>query len=301
MLAMLLLLMATPSLEFLRFEVCEASPTALFRVFGSPLSSPWRCEEIKRSRFPSPQRGEGLGVRGAVDAASMTEERPKKISGCRKTSARCHGTAIPLTPRPLSPLGRGEPKSNVISIFSQLSSPALGRGEPKLFWATRNVDTPSMATPADLFSPHGEKAVVLLFVRTDCPVSNRYAPELQRLYERHAQQGVDFRLVYPEPGLTASVMEKHRKEYDFTIPALLDSNHTLVARARVRVTPEAAVFVRGQLIYRGRIDDRYVDIGKSRPEATRRDLAEVLAALAAGKNLRLRQSKAVGCAIEDLH
>ena len=31
----------------------------------------------------------------------------------------------------------------------------------------------------DLLSPHGEKAVVLLFVRSDCPISNRYAPALQ--------------------------------------------------------------------------------------------------------------------------
>ena len=43
--------------------------------------------------------------------------------------------------------------------------------------------------------------MVLLFIRTDCPISNRYAPDLERLYERFAPQGVEFRLVYPEPGL----------------------------------------------------------------------------------------------------
>jgi hypothetical protein len=157
-----------------------------------------------------------------------------------------------------------------------------------------------LATPADLFSPHGEKAVVLLFVGSDCPISNRYAPELQRLYERYYTRGVDFRLVYTEPGITASAMEKHREEYGYTIPALLDSSHHYLNRARARVTPEAAVFIRGQLIYLGRIDDRYVDIGKAKPEAVHHDLEDVLAAVVRGKNIRFRETKAVGCAIENL-
>jgi hypothetical protein len=157
-----------------------------------------------------------------------------------------------------------------------------------------------MATPGDLFSPHGEKAVVLLFVRSDCPISNRYVPELQRLYQYYSSRGVEFRLVYPELGLAASAMEKHRKEYGLTIPALLDAEHKYVDRAQVRVTPEAAVFVRGRLVYQGRVDDRFVDIGKSRLQATRHDLEDVLAVVAAGRSIRPRQTKAVGCAIEDL-
>ena len=157
-----------------------------------------------------------------------------------------------------------------------------------------------LATQADLFSPHGEKAVVLLFVRSDCPVSNRYAPELERQHQKYSPQGVDFHLVYPESGLTAGAMDKHRKEYGYTIPALLDARHQYAARARVLVTPEAAVFVRGQLLYSGRIDDWYVDIGKARREAEHHDLDDVLAAVVAGKTVTPRHTKAVGCAIENL-
>ena len=153
---------------------------------------------------------------------------------------------------------------------------------------------------ASLFSPHGEKAVVLLFVRTDCPISNRYAPELQRIYQKYSVKGVDFRLVYPEDDLTADKAERHQKEYGYSIPILLDGGHEYVARARVRFTPEAAVFIHSQLVYLGRIDDRYVDIGKARPEATHHDLEEVLAAVVAGKSVRFRETKAVGCAIENL-
>ena len=40
---------------------------------------------------------------------------------------------------------------------------------------------------------------VLIFVSTDCPVSNRYAPEITRLLEEFSPRGVRFQLVYPNP------------------------------------------------------------------------------------------------------
>jgi hypothetical protein len=73
-----------------------------------------------------------------------------------------------------------------------------------------------------------------------------------------------------------------------------------VKRAGVRTTPEAAVFVGGQLVYRGRIDDRFVDFGKMRAEAAQHDLEEVLAGIVAGKIPRYRETRAIGCAIENL-
>jgi hypothetical protein len=225
-------------------------------------------------RAPSPPRG-GEGV----DSSSIFPLAP--VLGERDRVRRPFGFALQ-------------------SISVHLPSPSLGRGKPQLLWAARNVDTASTSTQGDLFSPHGEKAVVLLFVRSDCPISNRYAPELQRLYQHYSSRGFEFHLIYPEPGLSGAAMEKHRKEYGFSIPALLDADHKYVDRAQVRVTPEAAVFVHGRLVYQGRVDDRFVDIGKSRPEVTHHDLEDVLAAAAEGKSIRRRQTKAVGCAIEDL-
>jgi hypothetical protein len=142
-------------------------------------------------------------------------------------------------------------------------------------------------------------AVVLVFVRSDCPISNRYAPELQRLYQQYSPQGIDFRLVYPEPGMTSAAMEAHLREFGYTIPAVLDPKHEYAGRARARVTPQAAVFVGGQPVYLGRVDDRDVGTGKARQSAAHHDLEEVLAEVAAGKIPRLRETKAIGCAIEN--
>jgi hypothetical protein len=155
-----------------------------------------------------------------------------------------------------------------------------------------------LAAGEDVLAPRGEKAVVLLFVRTDCPISNRYAPELERL--AHAFPEMRFYLVYTESGATIESLERHGKEYGYTIPFVIDTRRQYVGRTHVRVTPEAAVIVKGRLVYRGRIDDRFVDLGKTRPKALHNDLQDVLAAVSAGANLAFRETRAIGCAIEEL-
>ena len=142
--------------------------------------------------------------------------------------------------------------------------------------------------------------IVLLFIRTDCPIANRYAPELERLHALYAPKGIEFRLIYVEPNLTPTQIEAHRQEYGYIIPAFPDPGRRQQRQAHIRVTPEAAVFAQGQLVYHGRIDDRYLDFGKTRPQPLHRDLADTLAALAAGKTVKPHETKAFGCAVQDL-
>lgn len=150
----------------------------------------------------------------------------------------------------------------------------------------------------DSNSPSTGKPLVLLFVRTDCPISNRYAPEIERIYEKYSAEGFEMRSVYPEPGLSSEDMLRHQKDYGLKIPASLDPNHQQVHLAKATVTPEAAVFVQGKLVYRGRIDNWYVDIGKSRPKPTEHSLEDVLRLISQGKVPAFRETSPVGCVIE---
>jgi hypothetical protein len=65
------------------------------------------------------------------------------------------------------------------------------------------------------------------------------------------------------------------------------------------VTPEAAVYAGGRIVYRGRIDDRYVDLGRERLEPTVHDLADALAAVVSGKPVPNPVTQPVGCFIAD--
>ena len=145
------------------------------------------------------------------------------------------------------------------------------------------------------------KAIVFIFIRTDCPLSNRYAPEVRRLDNKFAKSGVRFWLVYPDPGESGEIIRNHIKEYEYRLKALRDPEHKLVKMTGAQVTPEAAVFSPGgRMIYRGRIDDRYVAFGKARAAPTTRDLEQVLEAILEGKQVTNRTTAAIGCFIPDL-
>ena len=145
------------------------------------------------------------------------------------------------------------------------------------------------------------RAVVLIFVRADCPTSNRYAPEMQRIYEQFSPEGISFWLVYVDPAQRPDVIERHLAQYSLELNVLRDLEHELVARVGAKVTPEVAVFVAdGNLVYRGRIDNRYSDFGKGRAQATRRELVTAIRAVLDGDTVVPSRTPAVGCFIADL-
>jgi len=141
-------------------------------------------------------------------------------------------------------------------------------------------------------------ATVLLFTAVDCPISNRYAPEVRRLTARYGGTGVRIWLVYANRDESPAAARAHSAAFDYGLPLALDPGGVLADRAGATVTPEVAVFDRaGSLAYRGRIDDRYLDFGVDRPVPTTHDLADALAAVTAGRPVPVPRTRAVGCAI----
>ena len=148
----------------------------------------------------------------------------------------------------------------------------------------------------------GRRALVLLFVDSECPISNAYAPEVRRLAEQYGPRGIAFELVYSMPGSDAEGVRRHVADFAYELPALLDPEQELAARAGVVAVPEAAVFLPdGELAYRGRIDDRYVDLGQRRAQPTRRDLGDALDAILDGRAPAVERTEAVGCPLPVPH
>ncbi len=149
--------------------------------------------------------------------------------------------------------------------------------------------------------PAGVKALVFLFMSTDCPISNRYAPEVRRLAARFGPEGVMFRLIYPNPGDRPDAIRDHMADFGYAgaMQAFHDPEQALATFSGVTITPEAAVYAGGRLVYRGRIDDRYVDLGRERPSATVHDLADALTAVLSGNPVSHPVTPAVGCFIAD--
>jgi len=154
--------------------------------------------------------------------------------------------------------------------------------------------------PVDPLKSGGGKIVVLVFLRTDCPVSNRYAPTIQKLSEEHAAKAA-FWLVYPSRSESAEVIRKHQREYGYKLPALRDPQHVLVRQSQVEITPEVAVFgTDRRLVYHGRIDNLYQDVGRTRSVVTTHELQDAISAASGGKRLDVQATQGVGCYISDL-
>ena len=149
-----------------------------------------------------------------------------------------------------------------------------------------------------LLQDKSQRATVLLFVTNDCPITNSYAPEIKRLYAAYAARKVMFYLVYADPELKAAAVRQHVKEYGLPCPALLDSGQRLVHFTQAAVTPEAVILAPdGKRLYKGRIDDRYIDFGKARFAATTHDLRDALDAVLRGRPAPHPTTKAIGCFI----
>jgi peroxiredoxin len=143
-----------------------------------------------------------------------------------------------------------------------------------------------------------KKAIVLVFIATDCPISSGYVPELKRLKQTFAPRGVAFYAVQSDANEAPKQVIEYARQFAYTFPVLMDSNQTLARFTGAKTTPEAALLSpEGKILYLGRIDDKYLAIGKSRYAATEPDLQNAINSALAGRAVKPERTKAVGCAI----
>jgi hypothetical protein len=167
----------------------------------------------------------------------------------------------------------------------------------------------AVSAQTDLFTASATTRV-LVFVARDCPISNGYAPAIQRLCREYASRGVRCTLVYEDRENTPSAIREHLQEYGYSrlrppgyggqadIDTIADGDGRIARRAGASVTPEAIVVdTRGAIRYRGRIDNRYAALGKPRRHVTSHDLRDALEAVLAGRPVARARSTALGCYI----
>ncbi|MFZ0394038.1 MAG: hypothetical protein WBX09_01155 [Terracidiphilus sp.] len=172
-------------------------------------------------------------------------------------------------------------------------------------WAAEPFGTDLNGHPIEQIAPAGTKAVVLFFAASDCPISNRYIPEIERLDGEFAPDGVRFWWVYPNPGDTAAVVQLHDRQFNIHAAPVLDTEQRLTHLAHATMTPEVAVLVPAgtglREVYRGRIDDRYIALGQERPRAMRHDLEEAIRDVLSDRPVPAPGGPTVGCSIVPLN
>ncbi|GBC94554.1 Putative peroxiredoxin bcp [bacterium HR16] len=145
-----------------------------------------------------------------------------------------------------------------------------------------------------VYGDRKQKATVIMFIATRCPVSNAYNERMRTIAQEYMAKGVRF------VGINSNVTEptqevaEHAKQNRFPFPVLKDEGNKIADRFNAQFTPEIFVVdAKGVLRYHGRIDD-----SQNPANITSHDLRDTLDALLAGKNPPRAETKAFGCTIK---
>ena len=141
------------------------------------------------------------------------------------------------------------------------------------------------------------KAVVVLFLGTQCPINNVYIPRLAELQKEYEPRGVQFLGVNSNQQDDAQQVAEHARQYEIPFPVLKDDGNHVADLLGAQRTPEAVVLDSRHMVrYRGRIDDQF-GVGFKRSKPTRRDLASALDEVLAGKPVSEPATSVAGCYI----
>ena len=142
------------------------------------------------------------------------------------------------------------------------------------------------------------KLETLFFVTSDCPISKRFTPEIKRII-RDFKGTSTFKYIYEDQDTTYVKMKAHHDEYSITCPLSLDPKQELAKKYGVKGVPTVVLrSTSGAVHYQGRIDDSYGTDFKWHP-AKQTDLRNALTALKVGKKVPVKQTKVIGCALNN--
>jgi len=138
------------------------------------------------------------------------------------------------------------------------------------------------------------KATVIIFIATECPVSNDYNSRMEELYKNYSKKDVAFLGINSNKAESVEMIKEHAEENDLTFTILKDKNNVVADEFGASVTPEVYV-VNSELeiLYHGRIDNsRDID------DVTTKDLQNALNEILEGKPVTNNSAKAFGCTIK---
>lgn len=145
-----------------------------------------------------------------------------------------------------------------------------------------------------LSSLKGEKATVLIFISTQCPVSNGYNERMEKLAADYRAKGVNVIGINANAPESLDDIKAHAAKNNLTFTILKDAGSHVADQLGATNTPEAFLLdATGKLVYRGRIDN-----SRSGQTISANDLRDAIEATLAGKPVANSFVRAFGCSIK---
>jgi peroxiredoxin len=138
------------------------------------------------------------------------------------------------------------------------------------------------------------KAIVIIFIATECPVSNDYNSRMEKIYNDYKEKGITFLGINSNKAETVERIKEHAEDKGLSFTILKDEKNIIADKFSASFTPEVYI-INGNfnIIYHGRIDN-----ARDESEVVTKDLENALNEILAGKEVSKKETKAFGCSIK---
>jgi peroxiredoxin len=149
-----------------------------------------------------------------------------------------------------------------------------------------------------LYDLQNKKAIVVVFLSFDCPVSTSYSSVLAEMAKTYRDKQVAFVGVNSSDDGDAAGIAKQAADYKLPFPVFKDEQFRAADAFKADTVPSVFVLDHNFVLrYRGRIDNGYYARLKKNSRTTRHDLRQALDELLDGKAVSEPATKPIGCAI----
>ena len=137
-------------------------------------------------------------------------------------------------------------------------------------------------------------AIVIIFIATECPVSNDYNTRMEAIYEEYMEKGIAFIGINSNKEEDVVRIGNHAQENQLKFTILKDLQNIVADLFGASFTPEAYVLNDSyEVLYHGRIDN-----SRDESNVTAQDLKNALDEILNGDAVSKPRTKAFGCTIK---
>ena len=146
---------------------------------------------------------------------------------------------------------------------------------------------------------YSDSISVNFFLLDECRISQNITNEINYITEHFADPQFNYNGFFPKTSSTEEKIENFIADYHLTIACFTDYDKLKTKFYGATIAPEVVVYdeKNQKLIYRGRINNSFAELGRRRRVVTSYDLRTVLEDVLNQRKVKIEETKAIGCYI----
>jgi len=144
-----------------------------------------------------------------------------------------------------------------------------------------------------------DSITVYYFLAEECVICQQYTSTIIKLHESYNSEHISFVGLFPNRFSKEESISAYKEKYSIPFTLKREFYQTKTKEFGVEVTPEVVVYneTKNKVVYKGRIDNLFVRVGKRRRVVTSSELEDVLKAIKSGEVSTTQNTSSVGCFI----